>query len=148
MHSRHSIVGRQTKPAFIARTRAAWAFAFAFAVGLLSIAVGFLARSAVLDHESFWIVSPVLYVARNDRVVSGGPVAPVASAAAFFVGLVALWIVPKAAPGRAVFAIQAFLVFAMGGGLSNVIEVVLRGKVTDFFGVHLPNGAVYSAGDV
>jgi len=119
-----------------------------FVLGLLSIAVGFLARSMVSGHESFWIISPVLYVARHDRVVSGGPVAQVATAAALFVGLVALWIVPKGAPGRAVFAIQAFLVSAMGCGLSNVIEVVLRGKVTDFFGVHLPNGAVYSAGDL
>jgi len=56
--------------------------------------------------------------------------------------------VPKVAPERAVFEIQAFLVFAIGGGLGNMVEIVFLGEVTDFFGVHLPNGGVYSAGDV
>src|SRR2546430_1738970 len=121
--------------------------ALAVSVCICSLTMGSLIRQYVGTGRSFWIVDSLLYIAHTEH----GTAVPAWGIAALVVSLTAgaLLLVTIHRTGRSYAGVpEILLAMVLGGSLANILELVMRGSVTDFFGIHFRGGGVYSSGDI
>jgi hypothetical protein len=86
-------------------------------------------------------------VARVEHSAAGASLITAASAIVLAAAIILLWAINRR--GQISWgAVEALLAFAVGGALSNTLEALSRGAVTDFLGVNALGGGTYSAGDL
>ena len=130
---------------WVARAKHAWPVALTVSVCVLALATGAIVRREFRLGQGFWIVQPVLYLAHSEHRADSVPWELVAFLPVLVVALI--WTVRRVdRPLRPVP--ELLTAIALGGVLANVAEVLARASVTDFLGVHGPNGGLYSAGDI
>jgi hypothetical protein len=128
----------------------AWFGASFLLACIASLGTGALVRDRLRADQSFWLISPIVYVVRNQHLRALLPwltptltlvlLQPVAIAIVVLVrsirlGTPALSVLPEIVAG-----------LFIGGGLANVLEAQILGSVTDFLGFH--GFGTYSAGDI
>jgi hypothetical protein len=117
---------------------------------IASLGTGALVRGHLRVGQSFWLVSPIVYVVRDQHLRTLVPFLtptltlvlwlPFAIAIVFLllrirIGTPALSALPESVAG-----------LFIGGGLANALEAQATGSVTDFLGIH--GFGAYSAGDI
>jgi lipoprotein signal peptidase len=128
--------------------RAQWAWLLASLSGVCAVALAVDAgvRQWAPDHESFWIVQPVVYIARGQNLDSPVALSLLGGGAALAFGVVLVRLLRRLSP-RASHILELTAGLVLGGALANDIEIVVVGSVTDFLGIR-GSGGIYSAGDL
>lgn len=117
---------------------------------IASLATGALVREHLRVEQSFWLISPIVYLVRDQHLSAPFPfltptltlvlwlpfaIAIVVLIHSIRIGAPQLSALPEIVAGLFV-----------GGGLANVLEAQMIGSVTDFLGIH--GMGTYSAGDI
>jgi hypothetical protein len=117
---------------------------------IASLSTGALVREHLRDEQSLWIISPFVYVVRDQHLRGLVPfLTPTLTLVLWLPVAIAIVIlvqrVRAGTPGlSALPEIMAGLF--IGGGLANVLELQATGSVTDFLGIQALG--IYSAGDI
>ena len=132
------------------RKASAWFGASFLVACIASLGTGVLVRENLRSEQSLWLVSPIVYVVRDQHLRAPVPFLtptltlmlwlPCAIAIALLIRSLRIR-TPKLA---ALPEIVAGLF--IGGGLANALEAQATGSVTDFLGIH--GFGAYSAGDI
>jgi hypothetical protein len=114
------------------------------------LGAGAFVRAHLRVEQSFWLISPIVYVVRDQHLRAVVPfltptltlvlwlpfaIAIVVVIHSIRVGTPAISTLPEIVAG-----------LFIGGGLANVLEAQATGSVTDFLGIH--GLGTYSAGDI
>jgi hypothetical protein len=120
------------------RRGSAWFGASILLACIVSLAIGALVREKLRAEESFWLISPIVYLVRDQHLSALSPfLTPTLS--------LVLWLVVAVAVVVLIRRVRIGTPF-IGGGLANVLEAQAIGSVTDFLGIH--RLGTYSAGDI
>ena len=134
-------------PKWLGRAKPAWPVALTLLVFVIALAIGAIVRQELRVDQSFWVVQPALYIARSEHAADHVPLVLLVGSTVLMAGII--WVIRRVDPPlRPVPEVLVALCVGGGGVLANFAEVLARASVTDFLGVHGPNGGVYSAGDI
>jgi hypothetical protein len=115
-----------------------------------SLGTGALVREHLRAEQSFWLVSPIVYVVRDQHLSARFPFLTPTLALVLWpiFAIVVVILIRNARIGTAVLSALPEIVAGLflGGGLANLLEAQVIGSVTDFLGIH--GMGAYSAGDI
>ncbi len=117
---------------------------------IVSLGIGALVREYLRVEQSFWLISPIVYLVRDQHLRAPVPyLSPTLTLALWPIFAIAVAVlicsVRLRSPGLSVLAEIVGGLF-MGGGLANLLEAQTIGSVTDFLGIY--RFGTYSAGDI
>jgi len=132
------------------RRASAWFGASFLLACIVSLGIGAFVREHLRVEQSFWLVSPLVYVVRDQHlrelVPFLNPTLTLVLWLPLAIGTVILIRnVRIGAPGLSALPEMVAGIF-IGGSLANVLEAQTIGSVTDFIGIH--GLGTYSAGDI
>jgi signal peptidase (SPase) II len=132
------------------RRASAWFGASFLLACVASLGAGALVRDHLRIDQSFWLVSPVIYVVRDQHLRALVPfLTPTLTLVLWLPLAIAIVIlVHNVRVGTTGVSALPEIVAGLfiGGGLANVLEAQMIGSVTDFIGIH--RMGTYSAGDI
>jgi hypothetical protein len=123
-----------------------WLFGPLLAVSAISLVSDAWVRGAIPLGRRFWVVEPVLYIAHGQSVDTPPGVAVAVAAIVFPTTVIVVRFLRRSEPTTPL-TLELVAAAFLGGGLSNIIEVIATGSVTDFVGIR-GSGGIYSAGDL
>jgi signal peptidase (SPase) II len=132
------------------RRASAWFGATFLLACIASLGTGALIREHLRAEQSFWLVSPIVYLVRDQHLRALLPfLTPTLTLVlwpTFAIPIVAL--IHNIRIGTPALSALPEIVVGLfiGGGLANVLEAQATGSVTDFLGIH--GFGTYSAGDI
>jgi hypothetical protein len=132
------------------RRASAW-FGAAFLLAcIVSLGIGALVREHLRVEQSFWLISPIVYVVRDQHLRALVPfVTPTLTLVLWLPCATAIVILThKVRVGASALSALPEIVAGLfiGGGLANSLEAQTSGSVTDFLGIH--GFGTHSAGDI
>jgi hypothetical protein len=132
------------------RRALAWFGASFLLACIVSLGTGALVRDHLRADQSFWLISPIVYVVRDQHLRALMPwLTPTLTLVLWLPFAIAIVILVRSirlgTPGLSVLPEIVAGLF-IGGGLANVLEAQILGSVTDFLGFH--GFGTYSAGDI
>lgn len=132
------------------RRASAWFGASLLLACIVSLGIGALVREHLRVDQSFWLVSPIVYVVRDQHLRTLLPfLSPTLTLVLWLPFAIAVVIlmhnIRNRTPGLSALPEIVAGLF-VGGGLANVLEAQMIGSVTDFLGIH--GMGTYSAGDI
>lgn len=132
------------------RRASAWFGASFLLACIASLGTGALVREHLRVEQSFWLISPIVYLVRDQHLAAPFPfLTPTLTLVLWPIFAIAIVILIHSirigAPRLSALPEIAAGLF-IGGGLANVLEAQVIGSVTDFLGIHA--FGTYSAGDI
>jgi hypothetical protein len=132
------------------RRASAWFGASFLLACIVSLGIGALVREHLRVDQSFWLISPIVYVVRDQHLRTLVPfLTPTLTLVLWLPFAIAVVILMHniriRTPGLSSLPEIVAGLF-VGGGLANVLEAQMIGSVTDFLGIH--GMGTYSAGDI
>jgi lipoprotein signal peptidase len=132
------------------RRASAW-FGAAFLLSCIaSLGTGALVREHLRVEQSFWLISPIVYLVRDQHLAAPFPfLTPTLTLVLWPIFAIAIVILIHSVRIRtpAQSALPEIVAgLFVGGSLANVLEAQMIGSVTDFLGIH--GMGTYSAGDI
>ena len=117
---------------------------------IVSLGIGALVREHLRVEQSFWLISPIVYVVRDQHLRALVPfLTPTLTLVLWLPFAIAIVIlIHNVRIGTPALSALPEIVAGLfvGGGLANVLEAQMIGSVTDFLGIH--GMGTYSAGDI
>jgi hypothetical protein len=117
---------------------------------IASLSAGALVREHLRVEQSFWLVSPIVYVVRDQHLRALVPLLSPTLALALwlpFAIAIAILLHNIRIGAKALSALPEIVAgLFIGGGLANALEAQATGSVTDFLGIH--GLGAYSEGDI
>ena len=132
------------------RRASAWFGASFLLTCIASLGTGALVREHLRVEQSFWLISPIVYLVRDQHLRLLVPfLTPTLTLVLWLplaIGIVIL--IHNVRIGTPALSALPEIVAGLfiGGGLGNVVEAQVIGSVTDFLGIH--GFGTYSAGDI
>jgi Signal peptidase (SPase) II len=115
-----------------------------------SLGTGALVREHLRAEQSFWLISPIVFVVRDQHLRALVPfLTPTLTLVLWLpVAITIVTLVHNVRIGTPTLSALPEIVAGLfiGGGLANVLEALVIGSVTDFLGIH--GLGAYSAGDI
>jgi hypothetical protein len=117
---------------------------------IVALGIGALVREYLRVEQSFWLISPIVYLVRDQHLRAPFPfLSPTLTLGLWprfaIVVFILIRNVRLGTPGLSPLPEIAAGLF-IGGGLANAMEAQMIGSVTDFLGIH--GMGIYSAGDI
>jgi hypothetical protein len=132
------------------RRASAWFGASFLLACVASLGSGALVREHLRIDQSFWLISPIVYVVRDQHVRALLPfLTPALTLVIFLPVAIAIVILTRNVRiGTPTLSALPEIVAGLfiGGGLATALEAQATGSVTDFLGIH--GFGAYSAGDI
>ena len=132
------------------RRASAWFGASVLLACIASLGTGALVREHLRAKQSFWLISRIVYVVRDQHLSALVPfMNPTLTLALWLPVAIAIVIVVRNVRiGTPALSVLPEIVAGLfiGGGLANALEAQATGSVTDFLGIH--GFGTYSAGDI
>jgi hypothetical protein len=131
------------------RASAWFGVAFLFAC-IVSLGTGVLIRERLRAEQSFWLISPIVYLVRDQHLRAPFPfLPPILALGLWSIFAIVVYILTRivrlGVPGLSLLPEIVAGLF-IGGGLANAMEAQAIGSVTDFLGNYW--FGTYSAGDI
>ncbi len=132
------------------RRASAWFGASFLLACIVSLGSGALVREHLRVGQSFWLISPIVYVVRDQHLRALVPfLTPTLTLVLWLPFAIAIVIlIRNVRIGTPTLSALPEIVAGLfiGGGLANALEAQATGSVTDFLGIH--GFGAYSAGDI
>lgn len=115
-----------------------------------SLGTGALVREHLRVEQGFWLISPIVYVVRDQHLRASVPfLTPTLTLMLWLpIAIAIVMLIRKVRIGTPALSSLPEIVAGLfiGGGLANALEAQATGSVTDFLGIH--GFGAYSAGDI